>query len=397
MKHNLRWISLLCALLMVLPMLLIPASAADEVQTGKLGDAITYVFDPATGVLEVTGEGEMWDYSDYYAALALEDAENPTPGTSPLRQREQIKTILISDGITHIGAYAFEGCRSLQTLRLGKNIQSIGEFAFAFCGTTTLREVIFPAALQEVGEAAFRDSYNLTAYFLGDAPRLADWAFSGTATLYYPSDAQGWTTPEWNGYKAQPLPYSDVDLERWYGLDVMWMHHMGYMEGVGGGRFAPQATVTRAQLVTLLSRVRPDLLTENYSDDPVYSDVPADAWYAKAVCWANSAQVVRGYPDGTFRPNEPVTREQLAVMLMRCEKPEQAAPEDALDGFADAADVSTYAQSAMRWAVSNGILQGVGGDAAGPLLSPGSTATRAQLAALTARCVQLLNWDEKTA
>ena len=366
-----RFIALICALVLAASLLAFPASAAEKIRTGKLGDSITYSFNPETGTVLVEGEGPMWDFT------LPEPMLEPPDTLSPFALNWDVKTVIISDGITSIGEFAFTGCTEIETLRLGRDVRTIAE-------------------------SAFDAARNLAVYALCDAVDMEPkgvygWTIEEDATFYYAPGTQGWTTPEWNGYKAQPLPYFDVDLERWYGLDVMWMHQMGYMEGVGGGRFAPQATVTRAQLVTLLSRVRPDLLTENYSDDPVYSDVPADAWYAKAVCWANSAQVVRGYPDGTFRPNDPVTREQLAVMLMRCEKPEQAAPEDALDGFADAADVSAYAQSAMRWAVSNGILQGVGGDAAGPLLSPGSTATRAQLAALTARCVRILDWDEKAA
>ena len=106
----------------------------------------------------------------------------------------------------------------------------------------------------------------------------------------------------------------------------------------------------------------------------------AGKWYTDAVAWAASKKIVVGYPDGTFRPDRSVTREELAAMLYQYHQgktDEIAIDMNALSRFSDASKVSKYAVTAMEWAVSNKLIGGTGKG-----LEPQGTATRAQLAVI---------------
>ncbi len=115
------------------------------------------------------------------------------------------------------------------------------------------------------------------------------------------------------------------------------------------------------------------------TDANKFTDVASGAWYTDAVSWAVSRGIVDGYSNGRFAPNDNITREQLAVMLWR-----YAGSPAAADGelhFTDADKAGSYARDALRWAVGNGILNGLGGGK----LNPKGLATRAQVATMLMR------------
>lgn len=125
-------------------------------------------------------------------------------------------------------------------------------------------------------------------------------------------------------------------------------------------------------------------------DDPMnFTDVPGGLWYSDAVRWAASQGVVAGYEDGTFRPDDPITREQLAVMLYRVAQGKGLGFTGAwafpLD-YVDADQVSDYAYEAMCWVTMHGVISGMDGS----LLSPQGQATRAQAAVMLMQFTELL-------
>ena len=112
------------------------------------------------------------------------------------------------------------------------------------------------------------------------------------------------------------------------------------------------------------------------------------AWYGAAVRWATSDGIADGYSGGLFGPNDPITREQLAVILYRFaqhEGLETATLEENLSGYADADSISGFAVQAMNWAVGQGLIAGT----SGATLSPQGQATRAQIAVILTRFDQL--------
>ena len=166
-------------------------------------------------------------------------------------------------------------------------------------------------------------------------------------------------------------PFADVSERGWYYEAVRFAQERGLMNGYSNGRFGANDTLSRAQLAQILfnKEGRPGV---DYLLD--FSDVGGRSWYAEAVRWAASQGIVSGYGNGTFGPNDPITREQLAVMLWRYSGSPAAASKE-LD-FNDESQISGYALEAMRWAVENGILNGYGDGRLGPK----GQATRAQAA-----------------
>ena len=174
--------------------------------------------------------------------------------------------------------------------------------------------------------------------------------------------------------------FNDVSKTAWYHDAVQWAADKGLMNGVSEDRFAPNDNTTRAMVVTMVWRME----GEPEGGTNPFSDVPADAWYAPAVCWAAENSVVNGTSKTTFSPNTPVTREQLAAILYRYAQAQGKGFTGAwafpLD-FSDAADVSDYADEAMHWMVMQGVITGMPDGT----LAPKGNATRAQIAAMFQR------------
>lgn len=165
-------------------------------------------------------------------------------------------------------------------------------------------------------------------------------------------------------------PYTDVAQGRWYFGAVQFVTKNGLMSGYGN-QFAPGEPLTRAQWTQVLHNYAGRPAVE---DSSLFDDVNIGAWYAKSVAWAAEKGMVSGYGHRKFGPGDPVTREQLAVILWRYAG--RPAPPNLLLPFSDADQISPWAADAMRWAVDRGILSGkVGG-----VLDPRGTATRAEAA-----------------
>ena len=180
-------------------------------------------------------------------------------------------------------------------------------------------------------------------------------------------------------------PFADVSEGDWYYEAVRFVQERGLMNGIGNGNFAPNAQLSRAQLAQILfnKEGRPGV---NYL--LTFSDVASEAWYTEAIRWAASQGIVGGYGNGTFGPNDPITREQLAVMLWRYSSSPAATNKEL--HFNDTDEISGFALDALRWAVENGILNGYGDGRLGPQ----GQATRAQVAQMLKNFIE--NQEETT-
>ena len=153
--------------------------------------------------------------------------------------------------------------------------------------------------------------------------------------------------------RVRTSAFSDVPADAWYADAVAYCQQNGIMSGTTATTFAPEATLTRAMLATVLHRMSS---TPAVSDPPVFTDAVAGSWYSDAVSWAAKTGIISGYGGGTFGVNDPTTREQAITILWRY----AGSPEDGTAAnVSDAADLSTWAQAAVRWADSNGILDGM--------------------------------------
>ena len=179
--------------------------------------------------------------------------------------------------------------------------------------------------------------------------------------------------------------FTDTVPGAWYAEHVDLVYDLGLMNGTGAHSFSPDSSLTRAMAATVLYRIAGKPEVEGESPFP---DVPENQWYTDAVIWAQANGIVTGYQDGTFGPNRNITREQFAAILYRYTRlkdPDISAAAD-LSGFPDAGAVQSYALEAMRWAVAEGLINGVstGGQS---FLRPQNNTTRAQFATIISRYV----------
>lgn len=178
--------------------------------------------------------------------------------------------------------------------------------------------------------------------------------------------------------------FRDVPETAWYAEAVAEVAAAGLMQGTGNGLFSPGGSVSRGMAAAILYR----LAGEPAAPEIPFSDVTAADYYGAAVAWAAESGVVTGYADGTFRPQLPVSRQQLAALLWRYADwadIDLVRPAD-LTGYRDAHDVAAYAVEPLGWAVKAGLIQGT---AAGDLLPEGG-ALRGQTAVILCRFLELL-------
>lgn len=195
-----------------------------------------------------------------------------------------------------------------------------------------------------------------------------------------PSSNTDSSTSSNSSSNSSAIPFTDVSKSQWFYDAVSYVYSHNLMNGTGGTAFNPNGTTTRGMIVTILYR---------YEGSPAagisgFSDVAAGQYYAAPVAWASAHGIVNGYPNGTFVPNAPITREQFAAILYRYAQYkgfDVSGRADLYAAFTDAGQVSGYARDAMAWANYAGLINGV----TTTTLQPGGSATRAQAAAILMR------------
>ena len=198
----------------------------------------------------------------------------------------------------------------------------------------------------------------------GDALKLTE--KNGKYTFKMPS---GKVTVKGSFVEEAPVQiFKDVPVDAYYYEAVKWAAEKGITGGVGNGLFAPNQPCTRAQIVTFLWRAAGSPAPKHMSS---FTDVPADAFYAKAVAWAVENGITGGTGDGKFSPDATCTRAQSVTFLYR------AAGSPKVSSSAEFGDVATnaYYADAVAWAAKNGITGGIGGG----LFGSSNDCTRAQI------------------
>lgn len=222
-------------------------------------------------------------------------------------------------------------------------------------------------------------SYTITG-IQGDAAQ--NYKLSGpltgtlTASIKAPSD-----TGCDGGKDCPSRAFTDLSAALDKDADIWWHEAIDYaltnklMQGMGNGLFEPDRNLSRAMIVQVLYNLegKPD-----YKTDKSFDDVGDDAWYTEATLWAAENDIVEGYGNGKFGPEDDITREQMAAVLYRYArfKGIDVSAQGDLTSFTDGAKTSDWAKEEMQWAVQVGLLQGNGDGTLNPL----GAATRAEVA-----------------
>ena len=193
-------------------------------------------------------------------------------------------------------------------------------------------------------------------------------------------------------YQEEPKterPFDDVKEGIWYDEAATYVYENGIMTGTAEKTFDPNKPFSRAMLAQIIYAIAEKPAVSGAS---TFKDVPAGKWYTNAVTWCASKGIVSGYPDGTFKPNASIKRQEMATILRKYAEvsgKDVKATGD-LSKFSDQAKVSNYAKTAMSWAVGNNMISGTK-QGSTILLDPQGTATRAQAAViLKAYCENIL-------
>ncbi|MBR5516035.1 MAG: S-layer homology domain-containing protein [Clostridia bacterium] len=329
-----------------------------------------------------------------------------------------INGIEFPEKLERIGYGAFMGCSNLESIELPYTVKIIETFAFSEC--YSLKSVTIPETVEHLGEWAFdfgdtevkvyKNSYgekycieNGYPYILADegcshkdtediiteyptcmcgGEQALKCIACGKLTQRNTIKANGHSFSVWetaNGKRSRSceecgntftdferkyneLPFTDTDKNSWYYESVEFCYTNSLVNGTSDTSFAPAANTTRAMVVQILSKYAGADFGK-YSES-IFKDVETGAWYAPAVSWAGANKIVNGNDKGEFMPNVNVNREQLTVIMknfadfMGYEYPEDGM--DFLKEFTDGNDTSEWARDAMNWAVSLGIVNGVG-------------------------------------
>lgn len=190
---------------------------------------------------------------------------------------------------------------------------------------------------------------------------------------------------------ANVADFSDVHPSDWYHDAVTYVSENELMNGTSGTTFSPNDTTSRGMIVTILYRLAgsPDMPEGNWGYP--YADVDASAYYSTPVYWARENDLVTGYSNDRFGPNDPITREQMAAILYRYADylgldTDTGFIPDKYYEFPDYQAVSRYASKAMSWCVNHGVINGSNGK-----LNPQGTATRAEVAQILMNAESVLN------
>ena len=341
-----------------------------------------------------------------------------------------LTSVTIPDGVTSIGRYAFHDCRSLTSVTIPDSVTSIG--VWAFCDCTSLTDVYYAgseAQWKAIGIDLYGNDDLLTANihynYVSHTHSYKDVVTAPTCTekgytthtcacgdsyvdTYTNALGHAWdngkvtkeptetetgvktfTCTRCGETKTESIPVVSVDVTQMFsdvtknwaypGIQYCVTHKL--MGSTGGDKFAPTMTTTRAQIVQILYNLEGE---PKVSGTTPFTDLTQD-WYQDAVLWAYQTGVVAGTSSTTFEPDLPVTREQIAVILMEYTDrilniKRTWAPAD-LSGFPDAASVSDWAKDALADAVALGLISGAsnGGQT---LLEPQGSATREQVATI---------------
>ena len=274
-----------------------------------------------------------------------------------------VQTILVEDENGDIGRIFIDGyittAKDVEGLEVGCSVTATG--LASYDNTFNAPEGPFP-------RIRIRDRADIVCTAAPEDPEAP--VVVPPAPVVRPSKPAGSDEPV-----VPTLPFSDVASGDRFFEHILYVYENGIMEGVGNNEFAPDSTLTRGMIVTILYRLEkePDASFQN-----VFSDVAEGKWYSEAVEWAAASGIVNGYGDGVFGVNDAVTRQQLATILFRYaifKGLVSVTTEENLLGYADESAIAAYAVSAMNWAVGAGILVDTDN-----MLLPAQNATRAEVA-----------------
>ncbi|MBQ5995073.1 MAG: S-layer homology domain-containing protein [Clostridia bacterium] len=179
--------------------------------------------------------------------------------------------------------------------------------------------------------------------------------------------------------------FPDIAPGAWYYNAVNYVNNKGYITGYENGRFGVTDSLKRQDFVVILARIAKADLSQYKNMTPKNSDVKKSAYYAAAVNWATSNNIVSGYANGKFGVNDPITREQICTILYKYKNSPSVSSIENIYNFDDWYNISSFAEIPVAWAIQKGVISGTQDGR----IAPTKTASRAEIATI------IMNMDKK--
>lgn len=359
-----KTLSLILALLMVVSLLPVSALAANTVQSGTCTSGIKWTLDDE-GVLTITGNAPMteapWSaYKDSIKSVIIEDGVTSICGRA-FYECTELTSITMPDSISYISDRAFFKCSSLKSINLPSNIMYLSHQTFYGC--SSLESIVVPDQVQSTGENVFSKCTSLKEVVIkGSVSRIEYGMFAGCSSLERVS---------------LPGSVKYIGSGAFYGCDAL-------KEVYFGGTKMQCAVID----VEDDNDVLDDVIVYCALDYP-FTDI-ANSGLRDWISLGQAMGIVNGYPDGTFKPNNPVTRAQYITMLHNmCGKPQVITPGLLFD---DTNTIPNAYLDAVKWGVTIGIVNGYNGNK----FCPNKEITRAEMAAFSYRLMKYITGGEPT-
>ena len=329
--------------------------------------------------LTISGEGAM---ADYTANINNGSATQPWRTSVTGVEISNITKVVVSEGVTSIGDFAFNGLTAVSEYVIGANVSAINQWAldtsaakvFNLNGNTNFQTDVDGVLFSEDGKtliaypggSAVRDEYTVPS----TVTTISDGAFVGCPM------PDGKVSVEAEFVKTAATSFADVPANAYFADAVKWAVDKGITNGLSDTMFGPYESCTRAQIVTFLWRAAGSPEPKTASS---FTDVPVSAYYAKAVAWAVENGITNGMTETTFAPNATCTRGQSVTFLHRALK-------GTASGSANFTDVKSDAfyADAINWAVANNVTNGT----SNTTFSPNADCTRAEIVTFLYRAYQ---------
>ncbi len=365
-KQSKRFLSALLALLMIASLAGV-AGAANELLTMQY--TVTPVTDGGGYVIMVKTQYAPGEKvvaravpNDGFAFYSWSSDDIFDPNFQTYRGNDMIEFIMPAQNVTLGAIFAIKQPEQQTTVSV--TFDSMGGTDFG----TTYVDIGSTAPMPS--NVPVKEGYTFEGWYTDSTCTLP---FDFTIPLY----TSTFLYAKWAPVQSAPAVengFFDVKKDDWFYNCVMTLADRNIISGMGGGIFAPQKNISRAQLATILA----NLANANLADTATpFADVPADAWYAKAVSWAYTSGIVNGLTETTFAPDANVSRQDMAVMIMRYADNvakvtlvESNAPSE----FADDASIAAYSKEAVYKMQRAGVIGGKPGN----LFDAKAYATRAE-------------------
>ena len=311
MKKVLSFIICVSLAVSIIPQIAFYANALVIGECGAKGSHIAWEFDGNTETLTITGTGKMQDFASGGEGVPWAKYDEGQAG---------IKKIVISDGITHIGDYAFINCTNLICVQIGKDVKDIGKCAFYKCAS--LKDLVIPQGVHTIGRSAFASCLSLEIVLLPDSViTIGENAFSDCCKLVNVSIPNGVTTIGKNAFS-----YCDSLMSILIPSSVTTIDKTAFNQTRNVTIFAEKDSV--AHEFAVMRKINFEILggvgdtndtsgSKTVSGRMKFSDVPQNAWYYSDLSAAYDAGIINGKTLTEFKPNDNMTCAE-AIKLAAC-------------------------------------------------------------------------------